>query len=136
MRFHSLRSDCKIAYMRYSSIAKFVEKSITFVRKMCIEHEKQLRRPKHYPLRKRRDPKEGFQHQPYTRYKLLPRHIAFLTSDDTLRDWANKNLDERCQLFHRKFPETRIYKGRLSRFYQAHKIRKKKLRLTKILTKK
>ena len=120
--------------MSYSAIAKFVQRSITFVRQQCLEHEQMLRRPKQYQLRKRRDRHHSFQHQPYTRYKLLPRHIAFLTSEGTLQKWSAMNLDERCQHFHREFPDTRIYNGRLSRLYRTYKIRKKKLRLTKILT--
>ena len=75
-------------------------------------------------------------HVPYNRYILLPSHVRFLTNPELLEKWTHYNLDERCVLFHRQFPDMHLSRSQLSKLYKKHKIRKKKIRMTKLMTKK
>ena len=52
-------------------------------------------------------------------------HIAFLTSQDTLRAWSGYSLAFRCILFHRRFPNKVMSVSRLVRFYKQHQIKRK-----------
>lgn len=55
-------------------------------------------------------------------------HIAFLTDQNTLKEWAGKTGRERCVLFHRRFPNKRLALTTLRRIYAKHKIKRKKVR--------
>ena len=55
-------------------------------------------------------------------------------SPETLRQWAGRSLEERCKLFHRRFPELRISLYSLRKIYRLHHIKKKKLRMGKVPT--
>lgn len=59
--------------------------------------------------------------------KLKYVHRSFLLSDETLMQWAHKSLDERCILFHRKFPEVKISPSYLSILYRKHGISRKRI---------
>lgn len=48
-----------------------------------------------------------------------------------MQEWAGKTLNERCQLFHRCFPDTRISPSSLSRIYKKYKIKRKRIYQTK-----
>ena len=54
-------------------------------------------------------------------------HIAFLTSQDTLREWSGYSLAFRCILFHRRFPNKVMSTTRLCRLYKQHHIKRKVL---------
>ena len=64
--------------------------------------------------------------------KLTAEHIAFLTSQATLRTMAGCTLQERSTLFRRKFPNVKITRNILQRLYAKHKIRKKVVRMVKV----
>ena len=51
------------------------------------------------------------------RSKLKREHIHFLTMDDTVKDWAQKTLTERCVLFHRLYSEVKISHAHLAHIY-------------------
>ena len=53
LRYHSMVSDCKTVYMKYSVIARLVDKSVTFVRYICMDHEQLKKKPKVYNFRKK-----------------------------------------------------------------------------------
>lgn len=51
-----------------------------------------------------------------------------------MRLWSTKSLDERCVLFQRKFPSITLTRDKLRELYRKLRIRKKKIRRTKIVT--
>jgi hypothetical protein len=59
-----------------------------------------------------------------------------LTNKKTINDWAGLGIEERQQMFHRRFPNNRISKYHLRLIYKQARIRKKKIRKTKIMTEK
>ena len=64
---------------------------------------------------------------------LKPEHIEFLTDLETLNMWAGKSLAKRCVLFHRHFGNHRINPTLLRKVYHLHKIKRKRIKLTKPL---
>jgi hypothetical protein len=67
------------------------------------------------------------------RKKVLDHHIQYLISQETLNEWAEKTLAERCVLLHRKFPELKISTSYLSLIYKRNSIRRKVIILGKEL---
>ena len=57
--------------------------------------------------------------------------VRFLKSPDTLRIWSGMSLQQRCQLFHRRYPETKLSVYLLRKVYRMHMIRKKTIRKSK-----
>ena len=72
---------------------------------------------------------------PYRRrycYRFLSQdHIDYLTSPETLNEWSGKSLAKRCVLFHRHFGTHRINPTLLRKVYRLHKIKRKRIKLTK-----
>lgn len=60
--------------------------------------------------------------------KLLPHHIGFLTSSQTLQEWAPLSLKERSIMFHRRFPETVASPTTIAKVYRRHKITFKQIK--------
>ena len=54
-----------------------------------------------------------------------------MTSRATLDKWAAKSLEERVQLFKRRYPNAKISTYKLRKLYAKHKIRKKVIRIGK-----
>ena len=67
----------------------------------------------------------------YSMRFLKAEHIEFLISPDTLHNWIGLSLKERCVFFHRHFGNHRINPTLLRKFYQKHKIKKKKIKWVK-----
>ena len=65
--------------------------------------------------------------------KLGPEHLHFLTSMQTLEQWAGKTMKERTVLFHRQFTDKRIAVTSLRRLYLKHKVRRKRVRHVKVM---
>ena len=65
--------------------------------------------------------------------KLDEIHVEYLTSHKTLELWSGMTIAERCKFFHRKFSNKKIAPTSLRRFYQKHKIKRKKVRQDKFL---
>ena len=65
--------------------------------------------------------------------KLEEQHINFLTSYETLEEWAGYTLKYRTKLFHRKFTDKRIAVTCLRRLYLKHGIKCKKVRQEKYM---
>ena len=65
-------------------------------------------------------------------YRFLKKeHIEYLTSPETLNLWSGKSIVLRCILFHRHFGNCRINRTLLRKVYSMHKIKRKKIKLTK-----
>ena len=67
------------------------------------------------------------------RSKLKREHIRFLIMDETLIDWAQKTLSERCVLFHRRYPEVKISRAHLNHIYKVHGVKLKRINFVKRL---
>ena len=63
--------------------------------------------------------------------KLEQHHIDFLTSYETLEEWAGYTLKYRAKLFHRQFTDKRIAVTCLRELYLKHGIKRKKVRQEK-----
>ena len=67
-------------------------------------------------------------------YRFLKQeHIDYLIHPKTLQQWSGKSLQERCTLFHRHFGNHRINQTLLRKVYALHKIKRKRLKLTKYI---
>ena len=60
---------------------------------------------------------------------------AYLLNPATLSRWVVRSLEERLQLFKRRYPESNASLYMLRKLYKEHKIRKKMVRITKLPTK-
>ena len=82
--------------------------------------------------RKKRKQQEDMPIRQRYGYRFLKQeHIDYLRNPDTLALWVGKSLDERCVMFHRHFGNHRINQTLLRQFYQKHKIKRKRIKLTK-----
>jgi len=66
--------------------------------------------------------------------KLQPCHIEYLTSEGSLTEWAGFSLQQRCKLFHRRFPEKKLTIYMLRKVYRSIGIKKKKIKNTEIIS--
>ena len=56
----------------------------------------------------------------------------YLTNGDTLDRWAGKSLEERVQLFKRRYPGAKTTGYKIRKLYTKHKIRKKLVKIGKV----
>ena len=68
--------------------------------------------------------------------KLNALHLEHLTSEETLKRQIGMSLAERAVDFSRSFPDKKICATTLWHIYKKHGIRKKKVKVTKLPTKK
>ena len=59
------------------------------------------------------------------------KHIDYLLADGTHEIWAGLTIKEKCRFFHVRYPDKVIAPITLSRFFKEHRIRKKRVRITK-----
>ena len=62
---------------------------------------------------------------------LKKEHVDFLVGDECLRLWSGLSLQDRAQLFHRRFIDARITPSQLRTLYRKFGIKKKKVRMVK-----
>ena len=67
----------------------------------------------------------------WRRSQLTQEHLDFLVGPATLKSWSGLSLNERCVLFHRRFPEVKISRYYLRLAYQQAGIKKKAIRIKK-----
>ena len=72
--------------------------------------------------------KFGFPHEAPSRSKYSPHHISYFVDPETLQECAHMSLEERAQLFHRKFGEVKVSPTTIRRIYLKHKIRFKNIK--------
>ena len=68
--------------------------------------------------------------------KLNKVHINHIISQDTLKSQIGMTLEERTADFTRAYPNKKISPTTMWKIYKKHKVRKKKVKVTKIPTKK
>lgn len=105
------------AFMTYGRIARFVRRSASSVRLICLSG-----------LRGDHDLNIGDRRH---RTKLSSEHQEFLKDPSTLREWAHLSLAERAVLFHRRFGEIKISPSALCRWYKRWGIALKRIRFRK-----
>ena len=126
----------KYAFMTYQCISQIVKRSAGYCRDACLKHveghnEADIRKP--IVTRKSQIQNDN---APERRTKLKDIHYEFLVDQGTLDLQVGKSLEERAADFMRVFPSKRMSSTRLHRIYRDHKVRKKKVRITKILNRK
>ena len=105
-----------------SSVSRLVKKRIEEVHSPRMKTRESSRKSRMLPLRQR-----------YGYRFLNEEHIEFLTSEETLQRWSGKSLARRCTLFHRHFGNHRINPTLLRKVYRLHKIKRKRIKLTKLI---
>lgn len=60
------------------------------------------------------------------KHKLTQDQVDYLISEQTLKLWKAEPLKQRCVLFHRQYPDTKLSHMTLHRLYCKHKITFKK----------
>ena len=124
----------KYAFMPYQRISQITRRSTEYCRRVCLKHvedRKEGQRRKPVVTRKALIQKEN---APERKTKLKQIHFDFILDQGTLDLQVGKSLEERAADFMRVFPSKRMSSSRLQRIYKEHKVRKKKVRITKILS--
>ena len=121
------------SYMSYYNIAKFINRSISYVYRICD----QLRKPKgkETPEPSKISSRQSTLNRFLTvsKYEFTQEQVEYLTNDDTLTEWAHKSLPERLALIKKRYPNFHCTICKLRKLYKEKKIRMKKVRKTKII---
>lgn len=112
----------KIYGIDASSVARLIRKRFDELQNQGMKTRQQRKKECEIPIRKR-----------YGIRFLKPEHVDYLKDDSTLQKWIGRSLKERCVLFHRHFGNFRINPTLLSNFYKLHKIKRKKIKHTKMI---
>jgi hypothetical protein len=125
-------ATAKCSYMGYLPIARFLNKSTTYVQKIC--EELVSRGPERQERNARPSENESF----FERYRVKKEQnfskeqVSFLSSKRRLILWATKSMAERVALLKRWYPGMKVSQYKLRKLYYQLKIKKKMIRLTKI----
>ena len=65
------------------------------------------------------------------KHSFTEEQIEYLTSNRTLNRWATKSLEERVQLFKKRYPHIHMTVYKLRKLYSKYKVRKKVIRSMK-----
>ena len=120
--------------MSYTDISKIVKKSISYCRSICLNYlnekidccsnsnSNNCQRLTNIPIKEETD------------VNLHPIHIDFITRKSNLKHQVCMSLEERCAIFMNFFKGKKITPYKLRKIYKEHRIRKNKIRYTKILS--
>ena len=89
--------------LNYQSIARLIRQPVSTVREL-------VKAGVHAS-------KYGFAGEEPRRSKLSQRHIGYLIAPETLQECAHMSLEERAQMFHRRFGEVKVSPTTIRRIY-------------------
>ena len=124
--------QAKEAYMTYKDIAKFINKSTSYVHKLCqkmVAESKNQDQPQRMLTRKILKQKHE---TPISKHHFTVGQREYLLSPKTMLKCCGMSLQERCMDFRRQYPDAHITIYKLRKLYKEVKIRKKYLRMTKL----
>jgi hypothetical protein len=124
----------KYSLHSYRKISSVVGMSITYCREVALRYIAHLAETKDSRNTKTRKQLRLEREQAVKRTDLLPEHIDFITCRETLTRQIGMTLEERTLYFMLKYPSKKICTQTLTRLYAKHKIRRKKIKITKLLT--
>ena len=134
LRFQKQQQPCiRVGCMPYTSIAQIVKRSPEYCRQVCKWY---------LQLQNGSPPKASLQtisknisclRQIERKTSLTQDHINHLVDPDTLGRQIGYSLAERSADFMSIFPAKKLAPKKLQSIYKKHKIRKKKVKITKIL---
>ena len=98
--------------MGYTSISRLTGIPYSTVRARCLRFE-QGRSNSEY-----NNSSVGAEKDGEGAYDLQQVHVDFLCAESTLKSWVSRSIQERCLLFHRRFPDKFIKPWRLRFVYK------------------
>jgi hypothetical protein len=116
----------------YAQIAAVVGKSVSYCRQVAIKYRAQMMQDPQAPRTKTR---KGWRLQKAIAEKpttLNEHHVGWLVSDETLKAQIGMSLDLRVASFMNRFPGKKISATTLWHLYFKHRVRRKKIRVTKL----
>ena len=122
----------KKSYMTLANIAKFINRSQSYVKAMITKIVEEFQIKLDAPRMVTRKIFRQNRSRPLAKNEFSLEQIEFLISRETLSRCSGQSLAERCADFKKKFPEGTITIYKLRKLYQQHKIRMKFLRFTKL----
>ena len=122
--------------MTYTSIAGIVGRSNTYCQAVCTQYLKEKMSIQSKRIMKSRSKKLKDVQQAIRPNKLNKVHINHIISQNTLKSQIGMTLEERTADFSRAYPNKKISPTTLWNIYKRHRVRKKKVKVTKIPTKK
>ena len=121
-----------LACMTYTDIASIVGKSTTYCRSVCLEYIANRINIGSKRIMKSRSKKLLDVQRAIRPNKLNLKHIDHIISPDTLKRQIGMTLEERTADFTRVYSNKKISTSTLWNIYKKHRVRKKKVKVTKI----
>jgi hypothetical protein len=123
-----------VSVFSYQVIAQIVGRSKTYCREVALKYRQRMQEIQGPNQTKTRKQLRLERSLAVKRTDLLPEHIDYITCRETLTRQIGMTLEERTLYFMLKYPSKKICTQTLSRLYAKHKIRRKKIKITKLLT--
>ena len=134
MRFQrQSQSNLRYGCLAYKEIAGLVKRSIEYCRQVCLRYKEKAKSRYSFPYVKTRSRHIQRDNAPSQRDKFNQIQVDHLVDRGTLQMQIGRSLEERAADFTRVFPTKRLGRSKLSRIYRDQKVRKKKVKITKIL---
>ena len=125
--------DIQYGCMAYHEISKIVKRSYSYCRNICIRYYNSIPTACCNPEYKPEDCDSEGRYIKFKKTRLEQEHIDYLTNADTLQNQIGYSLEMRAADFMRKFPDKKLAPKKLQMLYRKYKIRKKRIKNTKIL---
>ena len=120
-------------YMNLKDIANLLNKSQSYVSKICEDLKKPQCAPKSQSKEIILTVNQYLESEPISKHKFTEQQQRYLLSDQTLRRWSGHSIDERVALFKKRYPYSHCTVYKLRKFYQKHGVKKKVIRVGKVL---
>ena len=130
------RRPTKFKYRKWTlaAIAKCTSRSISYVRRICKDYQREFESKKDSKvIMTRKTLKLQLASKVHAK-RPTPEMISYLIDPEVVRSWSHLTLVERKQMLHRRFPERHVSIYYLRQVYRRHGISKKKIRKTKLVT--
>ena len=106
--------------------------SVGYVRNVCLQEIQNRKALQSKTIMKSRSKKLADMKSKTKKNKLSRVHINHITCKETLDNQVGMTLSERAVDFSRSFPDKTVSSSTLERIYKKNKIKKKKVKVTKI----
>ena len=128
------KSSGNKTYMTIGNIAKFLNRSATYVHRICSDLKRLATAKPRQTMEVVLTINQHLETEPISKHTFTTQQSRFLLSDRIMRLWSAKSISERVALTKRRFPYCHVTEYKLRKFYRINKVKKKKIRMDKILT--
>ena len=117
--------------MSVQKIAKFINKSMSYVYRICDS----LLKPKQKLITQSKEIvlslNQYLTDEPIKKHSFTQQQIRFILSDRTMRLWSGKSLEERVALILHRYPYIHVTVYKLRKLYRQYNIKYKMVRQSK-----